>query len=198
LDVTDPIDLQLAKSKLISILNKLGITFTIDALNYMLNTRYGSSDYAAMNKLFTDNKQESIQSFATFIQNFENDGKLNIQNTPNGYTINSVPINEVFNKAGSGFVGMLANWAYNYKKSTDQLSILANKGNRQYLISENNYLTDSIDDMNASIQGDSQKIDDLKSFVYNWYQEDGQGLCGSIILKNFSSNAAKKITFVTD
>ena len=196
LDVTKSEDLQLAKSKLISVLNKLGITFTVDMLNYMLNTKYGSSDYQALNKLFTDNSQTSIQAFALFIQGFNVDGKLNVQKGADGWTINSRPINQVFNRAG--FVGMLSDWAYNYKKSTDQLSILANKENRQYLISENNYLTDTIDDMNASISGDNQKIEDLKSFIYNWYEDPSQGQCCSIILRNYSSNAAQKLNFVTD
>jgi len=45
IDVTKSEDLSLAKAKFISCLNALGITFTTDMLNYMLSTKYGSTDY---------------------------------------------------------------------------------------------------------------------------------------------------------
>ena len=198
IDVTNGQDLQFAKQKLINILNNLGITFNLDMLNYMLNTKYGSSDYNALNKLFTEDSQTDIEAFARFISGFDNNGKLNVEKTENGWTINTRPISQVFNGRGAGFVGMLATWAYNYKKSQDQLSILANKQNRQYLISENNYLTDTIDDMNVSIKGDTQKIDDLKSFVYNWFTPQSGQVCGSVILKNYTSSNPKKLRLVTD
>jgi len=55
-------------------------------------------------------------------------------------------------------------------------------------------LTDTIDDMNASVDGNTSKIDDLKSFVYNW---DDSGNA-SIIVKNYSAAEPKKLTFVTN
>ena len=198
LDVTNGQDLAFAKAKFISILNNLGIMFNIDMLNYMLNTKYGRSDYYALNKLFTENSQNDISVFAGFINGFNNNGKLNVAKTDNGWTINSIPINSVFNGRFAGFVSELSKWAYNYKKSQDQLSVLANKQNRQYLISENNYITDTIDDMNVSIEGDTQKIDDLKSFVYNWFKPENGSLCSSVILRNYSSGNPKKLRVVTD
>ena len=66
-------------------------------LNYMLNTRYGSSDYTAMHRLFTDDSKEDIQVFANFINGFNNNGKLNVEKGPNGWTINARPISSVFN-----------------------------------------------------------------------------------------------------
>ena len=198
LNVTNEQDLAFAKAKLISILNNLGIVFNVDMLNYMLNTKYGSSDYNALNKLFTEDSQTDISVFASFINGFNNNGKLNVENTDNGWVINGRPIGSVFNGRGAGFVGLLSTWAYNYKKSQDQLSVLANKQNRQYLISENNYLTDALDDMNASIKGDAQKIDDLQSFVYNWFQPNDGALCGSIILKNYNSKNPKELKIITD
>ena len=197
IDVTNPEDLAIAKSKLIAILNNLGIVFNVDMLNYMLNTKYGKQDYTALNRLFTEDSKSDISAFAMFIRGFNNNGKLNVERSETGWYINASDINKVFNGRGCGFVGLLSNWAYNYKKSQDQLSILANKQNRRYLISENNYLTDSIDEMNASIDGDMSKIDDLKSFVYNWYQKDGQ-FAGSIILKNYSGSNPNKLKIVTD
>ena len=198
LDVTDGRDLALAKAKLISALNNLGIVFNVDMLNYMLNTKYGSSDYQALNKLFTEDSQTDIAVFASFVNGFNNNGKLNVEKTDLGWIINGRPIASVFNGRSAGFVGMLSTWAYNYKKSKDQLSVLANKQNRQYLISENNYLTDTLDDMNASIDGETQKIDDLKTFVYNWYKPKDGPLCSSIILENYSSETPKKLKIVTD
>ena len=48
--------------------------------------------------------------------------------------------------------------------------------------------------MNAVIDGNTEKIDDLKSFVYN-YDESGNA---SIIVKNYSSNRPRKLKFVTN
>lgn len=206
-DVTKPEDLALAKAKFISLLNALGITFTTDALNYMLSTKYGSTDYQAMHKLFSESKQKlgngkvidvSVRTFAAYINGFNNRGKLNVTKTDTGHVINGSNIQNVFSGRGSGFVGLLATWAYQYKKSQDQLSILANKQNRQYLISENNYLTDTIDDMNASIDGNTSKVDDLKSFVYNWPVSPEDSMCSSLILKNYSSAQPRKLKFVTN
>ena len=206
-DVTNPEDFALAKAKFISLLNALGITFTTDMLNYMLATKYGGTDYVAMNKFFSDtyvrasNGREinvGVRSFAAFVAGFNNNGKLNIVKTNAGYSINGQNIQNVFSGKGAGFVGQLATWAYNYKKSQDQLSILANKQNRQYLISENNYITDTIDELNAAIDGDTSKIDDLKTFVYNWPQSSEDSMCSSIILRNYTSKNPKRLRFVTD
>lgn len=198
LDVTNEQDLAFAKSKFINILNNLGIIFNVDMLNYMLFTKYGSTDYQALNKLFTEDSQTDIEAFANFINGFNDRGRLNVVKTDNGWNINGRSIGSVFNSKGAGFVGLLSTWAYNYKKSQDQLSVLANKQNRQYLISENNYLTDAIDDMNMSIEGDFQKVDDLKGFVYNWFKPSDGPICGSIILKNYSSKTPNKLRIVTD
>ena len=203
IDVTKPEDLALAKAKFVSCMNALGIQTSTDVLNYMLSTKYGSTDHQALNKLFSETQKKgsngklynvSIRTFAQFINGFNNGGKLNVTKTDNGFIINGVNIQSVFSGRGCGFVGMLAEWSYNYKKAQDQLSILANKQNRQYLISENNYLTDTLDDMNASVDGNTSKIDDLKSFVYNW---DDSGNA-SIIVKNYSAAEPKKLTFVTN
>lgn len=198
LDITNEQDLAFAKSKFINILNNLGIIFNVDMLNYMLFTKYGSTDYQALNKLFTEDSQTDIEAFANFINGFNDRGRLNVVKTDNGWNINGRSIGSVFNSKGAGFVGLLSTWAYNYKKSQDQLSVLANKQNRQYLISENNYLTDAIDDMNMSIEGDFQKIDDLKGFVYNWFKPSDGPICGSIILKNYSSKTPNKLRIVTN
>ena len=207
LDVRKPEDLALAKAKFISLLNALGITFNVDMLNYMLSTKYGSTDYQAMNKFFSEATIKApngrsinvgVRTFASYINGFNNNGKLNVTKTDAGFIINGTNIQSVFTGKGSGFVGQLATWAYNYKKSQDQLSILANKQNRQYLISENNYLTDTIDEMNASIDGNTEKIDDLKSFVYNWPKDNEDATCSTIILRNYSSKNPKKLKFVTN
>ena len=119
-----------------SVFNGLGIMFDIDMLNYMLSTKYGSTDYQAMNKFFSETQvvlpngkqvNVGIRQFASFISGFNVGGKLNVTKTNIGYLINGVNIRSVFSGRGTGFVGTLATWAYNYKKSQDQLSILANK-----------------------------------------------------------------------
>jgi len=47
--------------------------------------------------------------------------------------------------------------------------------------------------MNASLEGDTQKIDDLKSFVYNWPKDSEDSACTTIILGNYSSKNPKKL-----
>jgi hypothetical protein len=52
--------------------------------------------------------------------------------------------------------------------------------------------------MNASIDGNTSKIEDLKSFVYNWFENEDGTKCSSIILRNYSSKTPRKLRFVTD
>lgn len=195
IDVRNPIDFNLAKSNLISILNSFGIMFNTDMLDYMLATKYGSSNYESLDKLFNEN---DFGVFIKFINGFNDNGKLNVQKTNDGYVINSRPIREVFNGRYTGFVGELAKWAYNYKKSTDLLSVFGNNRNKMYLISENNYITDVIDELNASIDGDNTKVEELSTFVYNYAKQEGGANYGSMILKNFLSKNPKRLHFITD
>ena len=125
IDVTKIEDFALAKSKFISLLNALGINFSVDELNYMLSTKYGSTDYQALNKFFNETQKKSsngkvynvsVRTFAQFVNGFNNGGKLNVTKTDNGFIINGRNIQSVFSGSGSGFVGVLAEWAYSCKQ----------------------------------------------------------------------------------
>ena len=90
---------------------------------------------------------------------------------------------------------MLANAKYKYTHDHDQLSVLATKGNRYYVISENSLITDVTDDINASLTGDNGPINDLKSFSYN-YMEQGSRKIGSIVIKQVEGGSKLKVVTV--
>jgi hypothetical protein len=81
-----------------------------------------------MNKFFSETNLKlnngktvnvSVRVFASFIAGFNNGGKLNVTKTDNGYILNGQNIRQIFSGRGAGFVGLLATWAYQYKKSQD-------------------------------------------------------------------------------
>lgn len=190
-DVTKEDEFDHVKDEFCKTLQKLGIQFNKDELNYTLMTAYGSSDFTAMAKMLERNDTASIMPFLNWLNGCYNPVTKDLNITQAG-TLNGKPIESA---VGSfGFVGMLANAKYKYSHDHDQLSVLATKGNRYYVISENNLITDITDDINASLNGDNSLIGELKSFHYNWIEENGTKK-GSLILKNLANN--KKISVVT-
>lgn len=191
LDVTNVEEFDQIKDEMCNTLQKLGIQFNKDELNYTLEQEFGSSDYTAMSKMFERRDTKNITPFLNWLNGCYNPVTKQLNITKNG-TLNGINIQ---NAIGSfGFVGMLADAKYKYKHDHDQLSVLATKGNRYYVISENNLITDITDDINASIDGDTKTVGKLKSFSYNWMQQ-GRTAIGSLVLKNMSQG--NKINVVT-
>lgn len=150
--LTDPkndAQFQLAKDRIVSALNMLGINMNSAELEYMLIHKYGSSDYTAVSKMLNSKAiNDSMTSFLSFLQtavkqdgtlNTRNDGKINV----NGSWTN---LDQVYTKFA--FVKELANWKYQYRHAHDQLMVLATNNNKYYLIAQNNYLTDVARDFN--------------------------------------------------
>jgi hypothetical protein len=63
------------------------------------------------------------------------------------------------------FVKELGNWKYEYRHAHDQLSVLATGGNRFYEMSDNDYMSDVLRDMNKR----GKFFRDLKGDPYNYY-----------------------------
>ena len=164
--LTDASNFEDVKQQFIQKLNKLGITITKDVLDYMLFHKYGSSGILGMQSLVAENRQSSFKAFVTLLGNMVNPATGEI----------STDIDNIFTK--SGFVKELAKWQYRYNKTREQLMVIAAGGNKNYMISENNTVSDRIDMLNNN-DGNDQDMQNIKSFVYN-IDEQGQG---SIILK---------------
>ena len=188
LNVTKEDQFDYVKDEFCNTLRKLGIQFSKDELNYTLRLKYGSSDYTALTKMFEANDTSNITPFLDWLKGCYNKVTKSLNITPNG-TLNGRPIDTAI--GSFGFIGMLANAKYKYTHDHDQLSVLATKGNRYYVISENSLITDVTDDINASLTGDKGPINDLKSFSYN-YMEQGSRKLGSIIIKNIESFPTKE------
>ena len=192
LDVTKEDQFDYVKDEFCNTLQKLGIQFNKDELNYTLRLKYGSSDYTALMKMFEANDTSNITPFLDWINGCYNPVTKQLNITPNG-TLNGRPIETAI--GSFGFVGMLTNAKYKYTHDHDQLSVLATKGNRYYVISENSLITDVTDDINACLTGDKDPINKLKSFSYN-YMEQGKRKLGSIIIKQVESGSKLKVVTV--
>ena len=164
--LTDASNFENVKQQFVQKLNKLGITITKDVLDYMLFHKYGSSGILGMQSLVAENRQSSFKAFVTLLGNMVNPATGEI----------SPDIDNIFTK--SGFVKELAKWQYKYNKTREQLMVIAAGGNKNYMISENNTVSDRIDMFNENNEND-QDLQNIKSFVYN-IDENGKG---SIILK---------------
>jgi len=168
LDVTKEDQFDYVKDEFCNTLQKLGIQFNKDELNYTLRLKYGSSDYTALMKMFEANDTSNITPFLDWINGCYNSVTKQLNITPNG-TLNGRPIETAI--GSFGFIGMLTNAKYKYTHDHDQLSVLATKGNRYYVISENSLITDVTDDINACLTGDKDTINKLKSFSYNYIEQ---------------------------
>ena len=192
LDVTKEDQFDYVKDEFCNTLQKLGIQFSKDELNYTLRLKYGSSDHTALMKMFESTGPSSITPFLDWLRGCYNKVTKSLNITPNG-TLNGKSIDTAL--ASFGFIGMLANAKYKYTHDHDQLSVLATKGNRYYVISENSLITDVTDDINASLTGDEGPINDLKSFSYN-YMEQGSRKIGSIVIKQVEDGSKLKVVTV--
>lgn len=192
LDVTKEDQFDYVKDEFCNTLQKLGIQFSKDELNYTLRLKYGSSDHTALMQMFESNGVDNITPFLDWIRGCYNPVTKSLNITPNG-TLNGRPIDTAI--GSFGFIGMLANAKYKYTHDHDQLSVLATKGNRYYVISENSLITDVTDDINASINGDKGPLNELKSFSYN-YMEQGSRKLGSIVIKQVEDGNKLKVVTV--
>ena len=195
IDVNNPKDLLWCKTKFVAFLNSLGIQFSLDALDYMLLHKYGSIGVNGMRQLLIptteEDKKSNIESFAQFLNGFyiNSTNTLNLDKT--GTQLNGVSIDKIFTKTGCGFIRELANWKYKYQHSKDQLMVLGTNNNRNYLISQNNTITDRL----RKLQKNSEFLSKMKSILYNFIVDQN---IGSYLLKTLSGTTSVKFQFVTN
>lgn len=145
---TDDAAMHLTKEYIVQQLNSMGINVELNAFNYMLVEKYGNSGADALLKMIeSSDVKDSMTTFMQFLDNIVVDGKLNVTDD-NKYVVvyQKTPLDLLYTKFA--FTSDLANWQYRYKQTTTQLSIKGSGNNLKYLISQNNFLTDSTRDFN--------------------------------------------------
>lgn len=175
LDISKEEDIDKAKYNLVLMLNQLGIQFDINMLDYMLFDKYKDTGYKGMKMLFSEDfskrsnsSSSSFQQFIQLINSLYKDGKLAI-NSENHFEYNGSKIDadHIFEKAGASFVSELSTYKYNYRHQHDQLSVLATKGNRFYVISENDLISDYTQDLRNALKGWTEDVEEGMGFDYN-------------------------------
>lgn len=168
LDENNPGDVQFVKDNLIEILNSVGISFTGEMLDRMLLKRYGNIGKEGLAELFSDDKI-SILDFFKSLNGIYNLNTRQLETTP-------ATIRSIFNNRG--FIKELADQKYAYEHERDQLMVLAVGGNRFYIMSENNLITDRLEELT-----NSEYLARLAQYEYNLIDEDGVKM-GSIAMKH--------------
>lgn len=145
---TDDASMQLCKEYIIQQLNSMGINIELNAFNYMLVEKYGSAGAEALlNMLTSTNIEDSMTTFIQFLDNIVKNNELNVTDDNKFYVgYQPVALDLIYTKFA--FTSNLANWQYRYKQATTQLSVKGSGDNLKYLISQNNFLTDSTRDFN--------------------------------------------------
>lgn len=144
----DDVSIQLCKEYIVQQLNSMGINIELNAFNYMLVEKYGSAGAEALLKMLTStNVEDSMTTFIQFLNNIVVNNQLNVTDD-NKFYIGSLPVALDLIYTKFAFTSNLANWQYRYKQATTQLSVKGSGDNLKYLISQNNFLTDSTRDFN--------------------------------------------------
>lgn len=145
---TDDASMQLCKEYIVQQLNSMGINIELNAFNYMLVEKYGSAGAEALLKMLTStNVEDSMTTFIQFLNNIVVNNQLNVTDD-NKFYVGSLPVALDLIYTKFAFTSNLANWQYRYKQATTQLSVKGSGDNLKYLISQNNFLTDSTRDFN--------------------------------------------------
>lgn len=144
----DDASMQLCKEYIVQQLNSMGINIELNAFNYMLVEKYGSTGAEALLKMLTStNVEDSMTTFIQFLNNIVVNNQLNVTDD-NKFYVGSLPVALDLIYTKFAFTSNLANWQYRYKQATTQLSVKGSGDNLKYLISQNNFLTDSTRDFN--------------------------------------------------
>lgn len=183
-------------------LQKLGINFTLSELDYMLDQKYGSSDANATKQLFEssvewidskDGEKKKAGLFESFYSTLDSlikpvSGKVILN-------INQQHIDRIWDNVT--LTKELSRWKYNYEHSQEELSVLAINNNKYYQISDNNYISDMVDNLNGVQyhEGSSkdgyimdQSVRNLIEYSYNYIEDpestpDQKRGIGSLIAK---------------
>lgn len=192
----DDVSMQLCKEYIVQQLNSMGINIELNAFNYMLVEKYGSAGAEALLKMLTStNVEDSMTTFIQFLNNIVVNNQLNVTDD-NKFYVGSllVALDLIYTKFA--FTSNLANWQYRYKQATTQLSVKGSGDNLKYLISQNNFLTDSTRDFNKRGPQFQLISSGTDPYIYSTRIDPNTGQsiwAGSFVLNGLLNNAQAQV-----
>lgn len=189
INIDDPGDIQFIKENIITLLNSLGIVFNKDMFDYMLQHKFGDTGKVGLQKFFEDDAKVNIEGLGLLLNGIHYKGELDFDSIGRA--------DRIFNK--NGFVKELAKWKYEYQHVNDQLTVLATNNNKFYVMSENNLITDRLDELET----DKEFLDELTNDKYVTCQvsstenafENSRKTVGSLLVKHLKKEDHKKLSF---
>lgn len=196
----DDVSMQLCKEYIVQQLNSMGINMELNAFNYMLVEKYGSAGAEALLSMLTStNVEDSMTTFIQFLDNIVKNNELNVTNDNKFYVgYQPVALDLIYTKFA--FTSNLANWQYRYKQATTQLSVKGSGDNLKYLISQNNFLTDSTRDFNKRGPQFQLISSGTDPYIYSTRVDPNTGQsiwAGSFVLNGLLNNSLASIELQT-
>lgn len=192
----DDVSMQLCKEYIVQQLNSMGINIELNAFNYMLVEKYGSAGAEALLKMLTStNVEDSMTTFIQFLNNIVVNNQLNVTDD-NKFYVGSLPVALDLIYTKFAFTSNLANWQYRYKQATTQLSVKGSGDNLKYLISQNNFLTDSTRDFNKRGPQFQLISSGTDPYIYSTRVDPNTGQsiwAGSFVLNGLLNNAQAQV-----
>lgn len=192
----DDVSMQLCKEYIVQQLNSMGINIELNAFNYMLVEKYGSAGAEALLKMLTStNVEDSMTTFIQFLNNIVVNNQLNVTDD-NKFYVGSLPVALDLIYTKFAFTSNLANWQYRYKQATTQLSVKGSGDNLKYLISQNNFLTDSTRDFNKRGPQFQLISSGTDPYIYSTRVDPNTGQsiwAGSFVLHSMLNNSQASI-----
>lgn len=190
-------DFDMALDRLVSGLNAVGINITRPVFDWILFNKYGSVNYKALNQMLSStNIEDSPTSFLQFLRDISKNGKLNVDDNM-AYSLRGsgkVRLETIYDRFA--FTKNLATWVYNYRHNSDQLTVLGTGKNKFYLMSDNNYMSDVVHDLNMRNSDFVELTDGRDPFIYRRLEDDafgGKHFIGSYVLDQLSNNPNLRI-----
>lgn len=190
-------DFDMALDRLVSGLNAVGINITRPVFDWILFNKYGSVNYKALNQMLSStNIEDSPTSFLQFLRDISKNGKLNVDDNM-AYSLRGsgkVRLETIYDRFA--FTKNLATWVYNYRHNSDQLTVLGTGKNKFYLMSDNNYMSDVIHDLNMRNSDFVELTDGRDPFIYRKLEDDafgGKHFIGSYVLDQLANNPNLRI-----
>ena len=190
-------DFDMALDRLVSGLNAVGINITRPVFDWILFNKYGSVNYKALNQMLSStNIEDSPTSFLQFLRDISKDGKLNVDDNM-AYSLRGsgkVRLETIYDRFA--FTKNLATWVYNYRHNSDQLTVLGTGKNKFYLMSDNNYMSDVVHDLNMRNSDFVELTDGRDPFIYRKLEDDafgGKHFIGSYVLDQLANNPNLRI-----
>lgn len=192
----DDASMQLCKEYIVQQLNSMGINIELNAFNYMLVEKYGSAGAKALLSMLTStNVEDSMTTFIQFLDNIVKNNELNVTDDNKFYVgYQPVALDLIYTKFA--FTSNLANWQYRYKQATTQLSVKGSGDNLKYLMSQNNFLTDSTRDFNKRGPQFQLISSGTDPYIYSTRTDPNTGQsiwAGSFVLHSMLNNSQTSI-----